>query len=322
MRKQPTNPSIAKRNAWSAAGSRTVWSLAKAVSRGSSPSNFPSVCNASDDILCGVKVFAFHFVPNSTLPRHPIPPFTSLLQPSLAPTRFAKHCASWACTNRPVRTVFHWSSIKCVSLIWSLFHAVISVIASTFLLSHLPENIEIFSFPRSDNLCDPKDYHRTFLSSVTSNLSETIIYDHLWLFLKRQVRGRQHGLRQRRFTSDLLILVSHLWLAALDNHIWSPSGLQPSLHKELLGKLLTFGLPLAPVSWVSSFISKRTISIRVHEVLSQPFSANAGVPQCSLLTLTFYLLTIFYPTGPNSLPMMPLPIVFTLSHSPSCKHRH
>ena len=61
-------------------------------------------------------------------------------------------------------------------------------------------------------------------------------------------------------------------------------------HKGLLAKLPMFGLHYTLIKWISSFLSYRSIAIRVDGYLSNPHSINSGVPQSSLISPVLFIL--------------------------------
>ncbi len=63
-------------------------------------------------------------------------------------------------------------------------------------------------------------------------------------------------------------------------------------HKSLLLKLPSFGFYPSLCSFISSFLSGRSISAVVDGHCSSPKPINSGVPQCSVLLLTLFLLFI------------------------------
>ena len=54
-------------------------------------------------------------------------------------------------------------------------------------------------------------------------------------------------------------------------------------HRGLLAKLPMFGLHPTFITWIASFLSGRSIVIRVDGFLSMPHSINSGVPQGSVI---------------------------------------
>ena len=63
-------------------------------------------------------------------------------------------------------------------------------------------------------------------------------------------------------------------------------------HEGLLAKLSMFGLYSTLITWIASFLSDRSIAIRVDGFLSKPHSNNSGVPQGSVISLVLFILFI------------------------------
>ena len=63
-------------------------------------------------------------------------------------------------------------------------------------------------------------------------------------------------------------------------------------HKGLLAKLPMFGLHQTPINWIGSFLSDRSIAVRVDGFLSNLHSINAGVPQGSVISPLLFILFI------------------------------
>ena len=61
-------------------------------------------------------------------------------------------------------------------------------------------------------------------------------------------------------------------------------------HKGLLAKLPMFGLHHTLINWICSFLSDRSIAVRVDGFLSNLHSINAGVPQGSVISPVLFIL--------------------------------
>ncbi|XP_045447831.1 uncharacterized protein LOC123656168 [Melitaea cinxia] len=110
---------------------------------------------------------------------------------------------------------------------------------------------------------------------------------------------RQYGFRQHRSTGDLLVYATHIWSEAIDKH---GEALAVSLdiskafdriwHARLISKLPSYGIPPGLCTWISDFLSERSIQVVLDGYSSDKKAINAGVPQGSVLSATLFLLHI------------------------------
>ena len=92
-------------------------------------------------------------------------------------------------------------------------------------------------------------------------------------------------IRQARSTSDLLAYAVHAWSFALESYGESrvisldiSKAIDRIWQKCLLAKLPMFRLHPTLITWIASFLSGRSIVIRVDGFLSRLHSINSGVP--------------------------------------------
>ena len=130
---------------------------------------------------------------------------------------------------------------------------------------------------------------------------ETIITKQLLTFLETSnlLSNHQYGFRKARSTGDLLAYAVHVWSSALEScgesrvisldiskvfdRVW---------HNALLAKLPMFGLHHTLIEWIGSFLSDRSLAVRVNGFLSNLHSINAGVPQGSVISPVLFILFI------------------------------
>ena len=130
---------------------------------------------------------------------------------------------------------------------------------------------------------------------------ETSITEQLLAFLEtnKLLSEHQYGFRQACSTGDLRAYAVHAWSSALEslgeNRV-IPLNISKAFEriwrKGLLAKLPLFDLHHSLITWISSFLSARSIAIRVDGYLSNPHSINSGVPQGSLISLVLVILFI------------------------------
>ena len=118
---------------------------------------------------------------------------------------------------------------------------------------------------------------------------ETIITKQLLAFLEtNSLSGHHYAFQQARATGDLLAYTIHTWPSPLESYGESrviPLDISKAFdsvwHKGLLAKLPMSGLHHTLIKWISSFLSDRSIAIKIDGYLSNPHSINSGVPQGS-----------------------------------------
>ena len=130
---------------------------------------------------------------------------------------------------------------------------------------------------------------------------ESIITKQLLAFLETNnlPSDHQYGFRQARSNGDLLAYAVNAWSSALEsfgeNRVISldiSKAFDSVWHKGLLAKLPMFGLHHTLFTWISSFLSDRSIAIMVDGYLSKPHFINSGVPQGSVISPVQFILFI------------------------------
>ena len=132
-------------------------------------------------------------------------------------------------------------------------------------------------------------------------MMETIITKQLLAFLEANnlLSDNQYSFRKPRSTGDILAYAVHVWSSTLEfcgesrvisleiskafDRVW---------HKGLLAKLPMFGLHHTLIKWIGSFLSGRSIAVRVDGFLSNLHSINAGVPQGSVISPVLFILFV------------------------------
>ena len=101
----------------------------------------------------------------------------------------------------------------------------------------------------------------------------------------------QYGFREARSTGDLPAYAVYAWSSVLESYGRSreisldiSKAFDRVWHKSLPAKQPMFGLHHTHITLISSFLSDRSIAIRVDGYLSKTHSINSGVPQGSVIS--------------------------------------
>ena len=127
---------------------------------------------------------------------------------------------------------------------------------------------------------------------------ETIITKQLLIFLEANnlLSDHQYGFRKARSTGDLLAYAVYDWSSAREScgesrviSLDISKAFDRVWHKGLLAKLPMFGIHQTLIKWIGSFLSDRSIAVRVDVFLSNLHSINAGVPQGSVISPVLFI---------------------------------
>lgn len=152
------------------------------------------------------------------------------------------------------------------------------------------------------NHSDPSNYRPISLLSSLSKLMDRVIYNRLHYIAESRgfLHPQQFAYRSNNSTEQLLLSLttsiqkslnqdSTSILVALDiqkafDSVW-PDGVRYKLHKQLKiqGRLL---------SWLSSFLQNRRISVTFNGIPSDTHSVDIGVPQGSVLSALLFIIYI------------------------------
>ena len=243
----------------------------------------PPLKNNSDSPPCSTsskaKIFASTFVSNSNLDDQDFqPPLYPTFTITMSPIKFS---------TRKVLTV-------CIPAIvlQSCAHELAPVLNKLFQLSYylgiFPSSwkrTHVFPFSKKGDKSDPSNYRPIAITSLISKTMEAIITKQLLVFLETNnlLSDHQYGFRQARSTGDLLANAVHAWSSTLESYgesrvtsLDTSKAFDHVSHKCLLAKLPMFGLHRTLIKWISSFLSDRSIAIRVDGYLSNPHSINSG----------------------------------------------
>ena len=154
----------------------------------------------------------------------------------------------------------------------------------------------VFSIPQKGDKSDP-----IAIASLVSKTIKAIITKQHIAFLEKNsfLSDHQYSVRQARSTGDLLAYAVHACHSALESYGKSkaipldiPKPFGVVWYKDLLTKLLMLALHPTIITWITSFLSGKSIAIRVDGFLSRLHSINFGVPQSSVISPALFILFI------------------------------
>ena len=293
-------------------GGRSFWSLAKSVSKNFCTSQFPPLKNPdgslASDASSKANIFAKMFSSNSTVA-------DSTQSPPSFP-RFSETITTIPFTTRLVRQTMLILDTKKASgpdgippiVLKNCAPELAPILGKLYRLSYsmgcypsVWKHAHVCPVPKKGTKSDPSNYRPIAITSILSKVMETIINKHVLNFLESHalISDHQYGFRHGRSTGDLLAFVTNQWAQAIDSFgecrviaLDIAKAFDRVWHAGLLSKLPSFGFNPTLISWTKSFLSGRSISVRVDGALSETFPINAGVPQGCVLSPTLFLIFI------------------------------
>ncbi len=148
---------------------------------------------------------------------------------------------------------------------------------------------------------NPSNYRPIALLSCLSKDFETIL--NKW-FLKhlssfKVLSDRQYGFRKERSAGDLPAFLTNSWSSSLScffetfaDALDISKSSDSVWHKSLPSKFLSYGFYPSLCTFISGFLSGRSISAIVDGYCSKPKSISSGVPEGCVLSPTLFLLFI------------------------------
>ncbi len=188
---------------------------------------------------------------------------------------------------------------NCASVLTPCLVKLFRLYLSTSTFSSCWKYAYIQPVPKKGDRSNPSNYRPIALLSCLSKAFETIL--NKW-FLKHLasfnlLSDRQYGFRKERSTGDLLAVFTNSWSSSLSRFggtfavaVNILKAFDKVRHKSLLSKLPSYALYLSLCTFVSSFLSGRSVSAVVDGDCSKRKSINSGVSQGSVLSPTLFLL--------------------------------
>ncbi len=190
---------------------------------------------------------------------------------------------------------------KCAPELAPIFHKLFKLSLSTGIFPSCWKVSHVIPVHKKGDHSMVSNYRPISMTSVISKTFESIINSHILTHIESNflLSDHQYGFRKARSTGDLLSFVTHVWSQA--NEAFGESraialdiskAFDRVWHKGLLAKLPSFGFYDSLITWVTSYLSNRTLMVRVDGALSSCHSIDAGVPQGCVLSPTLFLIFI------------------------------
>lgn len=126
--------------------------------------------------------------------------------------------------------------------------------------------------------------------SNLSKLFEHIVYDKLFFSLKRYINPSQHGFFSGRSTTSNLAVFTHYCVESFENgnqvdtiYADFSKAFDKVPHNILILKLSLLGVRPPMLNWFGSYLKNRVCTVIVDGIASEPYVAQSGVPQGSIL---------------------------------------
>ena len=287
---------------------KAFWSLFTEVSNNFCRSSFPPLCCSNGTVVSSpaekANVFGLQFKENSTidLSNAPIPqtlPLSNQMAPlnihydlvrlvliglktnkasgpdGISP-RILKECASSLAT--PLVRLYRLCMVtKTFPTCWklSLIHPI----------------------PKKGDKSDPSNYRPISLTSILAKVFESLLNSHFLSHLEslHLLSDHQYGFRKARSTGDILAYLSDIWLSHLKNRgktckvdLDISKAFDRIWHAALISKLPAYGFPPSLCTFISSYLSNRSILAVVYGARFKEFNTNSVVSQGAVLSPTLF----------------------------------
>lgn len=155
-----------------------------------------------------------------------------------------------------------------------------------------------FVFPIHKKGCKQtvSNYRGIAALSATSKLFEIVVLEHLTQSLSQHISPNQHGFMAKRSTSTNLVTFTSFITQEIEkghqvDAIYDLSAAFDKMNHEIaLAKFDKLGIKNNVLAWLRSYLVGRTMSVKIGDHESSPFTVTSGVPQGSHLGPFLFLL--------------------------------
>ena len=139
---------------------------------------------------------------------------------------------------------------------------------------------------------DVTNYRPIALTCTACKILESLVSSALldFFLLHNLISNHQHGFLKKHSTTTNLLSSLNDWTLSMHNHqstvvayIDFQRAFDAISHSKLIHKLIGYGVEGNLLSWIQSFLSNRSQSVRVHNSLSNYLKSTSGVPQGSVI---------------------------------------
>ena len=291
---------------------RDFWQLAKNISNNFSSSSFPPMFHPDGSTavssISKAELFAQTFANNSSLDDSGlVPPSPPPFDYTMPLIKILRNDVFHALSGLDPRKACGPDGVppivlrNCASVLAPCLVKLFRLCLSTSTFPSCWKFARIQPVPKKGDRSNPSNYRPIALTSCLSKAFESILNRKILKHLSTHnlLSDHQYGFRKGRSTGDLLAFLTDSWSSSLSGFgetftvaLDISKAFDRVWHKSLISKLPSYGFYPSLCTFISSFLSDRSIAVVVDGHCSSSKPINSGVPQGSVLSPTLFLLFI------------------------------